>query len=465
MLKNKSLKISVIGRPNVGKSTLVNRLVGRRVCIVGEEAGITRDRKYLDFEWESRPFTIIDTGGITFDKEDQFASSIKEQALAGVGEADAVVFLVDVTSGITKYDAEIAEMIRKEIKIPVYLAVNKVDSPEREPLIYDFYQLGFEKLYPISALHGSQGLSQMLTEIADDLGLQKDEEIEQDQEVIKVAIVGKPNVGKSSLFNKLVGTDRSIVSDHSGTTRDTVDMRLQRYGQVFELVDTAGLRRKAKINDKVERFSTIRSTHAIAGSDVAVLIVDGTDPEIITDQDQKIASLMLDRGTAAVILVNKWDALNDDFDKDNEGLSHEELQAEKAKYLEKFKKQADYKFRFISWAPKQFISAKTGRRTDEVWEMIKEVNEQHKRRVSTSILNKVLADILMYNPPPLVKQKSLNIKYVTQVGTAPPEFLFFCNYPDMVPESYQRFLESQMRQYLGFQGTPIRIRFASSAKK
>ena len=241
MAKNsKSLKIAVIGRPNVGKSTLVNRLVGRKVCIVGEEAGITRDRKHLDFEWDDRKFTIIDTGGMTFGDEDDFGSRINDQSLAGLNEADAAIFILDVTAGITKYDSEIADLLYKEAKIPVYMAANKVDSPEREQLMYEFYQLGFDKLYAISALHGSVGLSDMLTDIINNLdpegqaGL-----VDEEDEIIKVAFVGKPNVGKSSLYNKLIGTDRSIVSDVSGTTRDAINTKVRRHGQEFELIDTS----------------------------------------------------------------------------------------------------------------------------------------------------------------------------------------------------------------------------------
>lgn len=446
MAKNsKSLKIAVIGRPNVGKSTLVNRLVGRKVCIVGEEAGITRDRKHLDFEWDDRKFTIIDTGGMTFGDEDDFGSRINDQSLAGLNEADAAIFILDVTAGITKYDSEIADLLRKEAKIPVYMAANKVDSPEREQLMYEFYQLGFDKLYAISALHGSVGLSDMLTDIINNLdpegqaGL-----VDEEDEIIKVAFVGKPNVGKSSLYNKLIGTDRSIVSDVSGTTRDAINTKVRRHGQEFELIDTAGLRRKTKVRGEVEKYSNVRTTHSIAAADVAVLMLDSTEEEVVSDQDQKIASLIETKGSACVVLLNKWDIFEgkDDITR-----------------MDLFNKNLDYQLRFLSYAEKEYISAVSGQRTDKVWQLIKDTYEQYSRRISTSLLNQVLSDIMTLHSPPIVGQKAIKIKYITQVASKPPEFLLFANYPDLIPDSYVRFLQNQLRTYFGFEGTPIRIRF------
>ncbi len=465
---SRRLKILILGRPNVGKSTLVNRLIGRRVCIVGEKAGITRDRKHLDFDWDGRAFTVIDTGGLTWDNDDAFAGSIREQVLAGVSEADAVVFLTDVSSGITAYDDEVARLLRKEVKLPVYLGVNKVDSPDRELLTPEFYKLGFSKLYNISALHGSHGLSEMLNEISSDLDPERLAAlVERGPQPIRVAVVGKPNVGKSSLFNKLIGEDRSIVSDVSGTTRDAIDMRITRHGQEYELVDTAGLRRKSKVQEEVERYSTIRSTGMIAASDVAVLVIDGSEEEIVSDQDQRIASLINERGKGCVVLVNKWDLVTERILKEAEEGASEEQNADSLTnaYLTKYKQQLDYKLRFVDFAPKEFISVKSGKRTDKIWELIQEVQAERKKRISTSMLNKVVSDILIYTPPPVIGQKAIKIKYASQVGTEPPEFLLFTNYPDLVPEHYIRFLEGQFRQYFGFVGTPIRIRFASSNNK
>jgi GTP-binding protein len=442
-------QISIIGRPNVGKSTLVNRLVGSRLAIVGEEAGITRDRNYIDFEWEGHPFTIVDAGGITFDQQDVFAEDILRQALLGLEQSAAVLFITDV-NGITSEDEKIAELLRRQCAKPVYLAINKVDSHDREMLIYEFYKLGFDKLYPISALHGSHGLSEMLTDMVKDLNVgQSSSTI--DENIIKVAVVGKPNVGKSSLFNKLVGEERSIVSDVSGTTRDAINTKLTRYGQEFELIDTAGLRRKSKVKEEVERFSNIRTTYSIAACDVAVLLIDASEEEIVTDQDQRIAALIEQKGKACVVLINKWDLVSAEIKDDQVKLS-------------KYHEQLDHKLRFIDYAEKEFISAHTGKRTDKVWEMIKKANEEHKKKLTTSILNKVLADISVFQPPPVVKQKAIKVKYITQINVAPPEFLLFTNYPELIPESYKRFLEAQFRQYFGFKGTPIRLNFRGEEK-
>lgn len=446
---SKKLHIAIIGRPNVGKSTLVNRLAGKRLAIVGEKAGITRDRNYVDFEWEGKPYTVVDTGGITFDGYDSFSDEILKQAVHSMDEADAIVFMVDVDSGITAEDDRIAEMLRKETKKPVFVVVNKVDSAEREQLMYEFYKLGFKDLYPVSALHGSHGLGEMLTDITDRHDYSKS--LEEEEEKIKVAVVGKPNVGKSSLFNKLVGEDRSIVSDVSGTTRDSINTKLNRHGQVFELIDTAGLRRKSKVKEEIERFSNIRTTHAIAACDVAVLMIDATDDEIVTDQDQKIASLINQKGRACIVLLNKWDDMDPEIKED-------------AVKLKKYKDQVEYKLRFVNYAEREYISAITGKRTDRVWEMIQKASEEHKKKISTNILNKVIGDINVFHPPPVIKQKAIKIKFVTQVSTAPPEFVFFTNYPELIPESYKRFLTSQFRQYFGFTGSPIRISFRKSEK-
>lgn len=446
----KKTVISIIGRPNVGKSTLVNRLAGQRVAIVGEEAGITRDRNYIDFEWDAKEFTIVDTGGISFDTDDDFADRIYEQAMYGLEEADALIFMVDIAAGITKEDAAIADLLRKKTNKPVYVAANKADSPEREHLVYEFYKLGFENLFAISALHGSHGLGDMLNMIS-----QQHDSTQvkpKNHNEIRVAIVGKPNVGKSSLFNKLLGEERSIVSEISGTTRDAINTRLTRYGHDFELIDTAGLRRKSKVKAEVERFSNIRTTFSIAACDVAVLLIDATEEEIISDQDQKIASLIEERGKACVVLINKWDV----FDP--------EIKEDPVKLI-KYKEQVDFKLRFIDYAPKEYISAISGQRLEKMWQMIIDANTERNRRISTNILNKVLADIMVVTPPPIVKQKAIKLKFITQVDTSPPQFVIFANYPELIPESYTRFIKSQLRQYFGFLGTPIRLSYKEDPQK
>ena len=440
------IQISLVGRPNVGKSTLVNRLAEKKVCIVGEKSGITRDRKEVEFDWEGVPFLINDTGGITFDNQDPFAQDIYDQARIALDNSDAIIFLVDVNAGLTADDERICKILREHYYSKVFLAVNKVDSHEKQNLIYEFYKLGFENLYPVSAMHGSVGLNEMLESIINLHGKNLIAAAKDTEEIIKISFVGKPNVGKSSLYNKLVGEDRSIVSEVSGTTRDSINMFLNRHSAKFELIDTAGLRRKSKVHEEVERYSTLRTTHSIARSDVVILILDGTEEEIVSEQDQKIASLIESKGRACVVAINKWDILPASIKED-------------PVKLEAYKKELHYKLRFINFADVLYISAREGTRTDKIWTAAIAANEQHKRRIETSLLNKVLADILMLHPPPIVKQKSIRIKYVTQIDVAPPTFLFFANYPELLPETYIRFMEKQFREYFGFKGSPILIKF------
>ena len=444
------IKLAIIGRPNVGKSTLLNRLAERRHAIVGEKAGITRDRNYMDFEWDDHSFTVIDTGGLTIDSEDSFTEEIKRQAMIAIDEADAIIFMTDVSTGVTAQDDHVASLLRRNCTKPVYVLANKADSPEREQMAFEFYALGFDKVYPVSALHGSQGLSEMLSDIC--VNFNPEATKAEEEECIRVAIVGKPNVGKSSLFNKLLGEERSIVSEVSGTTRDAINTKLKRHGINFELVDTAGLRRKSKVREEIERFSNIRTTYSIAACDVAVLMIDSEEEEGVTDQDQKIAALIAEKGKACIVLMNKWDLVDPEIKENNVK-------------LEKYKAQLDYKLRFIDYAPKEYISAITGKRTDKIWELINEVNIEHKKRLSTNILNKVISDINVFQPPPVVKQKAIKIKFATQVAVSPPEFVLFTNYPELVPEAYKRFLANQFRQYFGFKGSPIRISFKAEDKK
>lgn len=438
--------ISIIGRPNVGKSTLINRLAGKRVCIVDDQPGVTRDRKYIDVDWSGFPFTVVDTGGLLFNDNSTFSEEILEQAGYSLASASGIVFVVDGTAGVTKADYEVAKFLRgRNGDKPIYLAVNKVDNPDRLDLMYEFYELGFDEVFPISAIHGSQGLGDLLSSIKDRFH-DRAEEIEEEATEINVAIVGKPNVGKSSLFNKLLGESRSIVSDHSGTTRDAIDTKLKRHSNVFNLVDTAGLRRKSKVGEDVEYYSNMRTINAIERSDVVLLMVDATEEEIITDQDKKIASLVIERGKACVVLINKWDLVKE---------------KSKPEFLKDYKAKLDHKLKVIKFAPKEFISAATGQRTDNIWKMIVNVNEEHKRRISTGLLNKVVNELSILNPPPVVKQKVTKIKYASQVSAAPPMFLFFTNNGNLLPESYKRFLERQIREYFGFEGTPIVLKFRS----
>jgi GTP-binding protein len=444
MAKKKPL-ISIIGRPNVGKSTLINRLAGTRVCIVNDQPGVTRDRRYVDVNWEGCGFTVADTGGLDFDEKTLFSKEILEQVTLSIGDSDALIFLVDARAGVNQLDAEVSKFLRKNFKVPVFLAANKVDTPDKEDLIYEFYELGFEKVYPVSAEHGSVGLADMLGDIKDKL---EDLLVEEERvDGIRVSFVGKPNVGKSSLFNKLVGEDRSIVSDVSGTTRDSIDTKLNRHGEVFELVDTAGLRRKSKVDEEIERYSTMRAIKSIERSDVVLMLLDASEEQAVSEQDKKIVNLVTERAKGCIVLVNKWDTLEDKDEK---------------KVITKFKEDVDRELGFISYVPKEYISAKTGQRTDKIWEMIKEVNAERNKKISTGVLNKAFDEIFMINPPPIVKQKGIKIKFVNQVGTRPPTFVFFTNYPDIVPESYRRFLERQIREYFGFEGTPIEIKFKLS---
>lgn len=441
--------ISIIGRPNVGKSTLINRLAGRRICIVDDQPGVTRDRRYIDLAWEGHEMTLVDTGGLVFSEKEDFSDEILKQASKSLEVSDAVILITDVTAGITKLDYEVAEFLRN-YKIPVYVAVNKVDNQKREENAYEFYELGFEKVYPISALHGSSGLGDMLSDLVKELNLEPSSS-EIDDEIIRVSFAGKPNVGKSSLFNKLVGEERSIVSDISGTTRDAIDTRLKRHGQTFELIDTAGLRRKAKVDRGIEKYSNLRTIDSIEKSDVVVLLIDGAAQEIdkddiTTDQDKKIISLIADRGKATVVLVNKWDLVKGKDDP---------------KFLKFYKERLGEELHFISYASKEYISAISGQRTDNLWEMITSAYEQYTRRIPTGTLNKVLSDITLMNPPPLVGQKALKIKYITQAGVKPPTFILFVNDAKLVQETYERYLVRQLREYFGFEGTPIRLRFKS----
>ncbi len=435
--------VAVVGRPNVGKSTFVNRLVGARQSIVDDRPGVTRDRIYFDVEWQHKEFTVIDTGGIIPGNEDEIMLNIFAQAQIACDEADSIIFLVDGKEGINPVDYDIANILRRSKK-PVYLAVNKIDSPERSMMTADFYALALGEPFPVSALHGSGGVGDLLDEITKDF--EKNQETIKNEN-IRIAIVGKPNAGKSSITNALLGEDRVIVSDISGTTRDSIDSKVKYEGEEFILVDTAGIRKKSKVDWGVEKFAVDRAIRAIKDCDIALLIVDAT--EGLTDQDKKISQIIVEAGKGIIVAVNKWDLIED-------------KQANSTvKYEEKLRHDAP----FLGFAPVIFISAKTKQRLVSIYKKSKEIYEQCQKRVSTSILNKIIIEALAMNPPSTKKGKKLRVLYATQIKTAPPTFILFVNNEDLVQDSYKRYLENKMREAFGFTGTPIRLSFRERKEK
>ena len=427
--------IAIVGRPNVGKSTLFNTLAGEKISIVEDTPGVTRDRIYADVTWLDHSLTLIDTGGIEPTTDDQMLMHMRAQAELAMDTADCIIFLTDVRQGLTDSDHQVADMLRRTAK-PVVLVVNKVDSYEKYmPDVYEFYNLGMGEPYPISA-SSKQGLGDMLDAVLETLG-SKAVESEEDERP-KIAIVGKPNVGKSSLVNKLLGEDRVIVSDVAGTTRDAIDTPLKVNGTEYVLIDTAGLRRKSKIKENIERYSIIRTVAAIERADVVVLMIDAV--EGVTEQDAKIAGLAHDRGRGLIIAINKWDAV----EKGNNSVKE---------YTEDIRKVLS----FVPYAEIIFISAKTGQRTGKVFEMIESVIENHAMRVQTGVLNEIMTEAVAMQQPPSDKGKRLKLFYMTQVAVKPPTFVIFVNKKELMHFSYQRYIENQIREVFGFAGTPIRI--------
>ena len=436
--------IAIVGRPNVGKSMLFNKLTGHRTSIVQDTPGVTRDRIYGDCEWCGRTFSLVDTGGIEPGTENDMLKFMRRQAVIGIELADAIVMVVDVKSGVTAADLDVATMLRKSGK-PVCVAVNKCDSVGPvNPDVYEFYQLGIGDLFETSAVHG-HGTGDLLDWCLSHLP--EEDESEEDSEVINVAIVGKPNVGKSSLLNRILGEERVIVSNVAGTTRDAIDSYYENETGKYCFIDTAGMRRKSRIDDIIEKYSNMRTISAIERSDVCLILVDANDG--VTEQDTKIAGLVHEAGKAAIIVVNKWDAVenketNTMRDKENEvrnGLA------------------------YMSYAPVVFLSALTGARCEKLFEVIQQVHAENTSRIPTGQLNSILADATARVQPPTDKGRRLKIYYMTQAGTKPPHFIIFCNDARLFHFSYQRYLENQIREVFGLKGTPVRITIRQKGDK
>ena len=425
--------VAIVGRPNVGKSTLFNRIAGERISIVEDTPGVTRDRIYADAEWLDHHFTLIDTGGLEPDSDDMMLKHMYSQAEIAISSADVILFVVDVRTGMTDMDMQVANILRKADK-PVVLAVNKVDDLAKYGMqVYEFYSLGLGDPFGVS---GGQmiGLGDLLDEVVKHFPADKDDSAEDD--AIKVAIIGKPNVGKSSLVNRILGENRVIVSDVAGTTRDAIDSEYELNGQKYVFIDTAGMRRKAKIKESIEKYSIIRAVAAVERADVCILMINAV--EGITEQDTKVAGIAHEAGKAVIIAVNKWDLI----EKDNHTMN-------------KFLKDIDTEFKYLSYAPRIFISAATGQRATKLFELITMVSENNSRRIATGMLNDVLIEAMAMNQPPAEKGKQLRIYYMTQVSVKPPTFVLFVNDTELLHFSYKRYLENQLRDAFGFVGTPI----------
>ncbi len=426
--------IAVVGRPNVGKSTLFNKLIGKRLSIVDDTPGVTRDRIYGDTEWQGKKVMLVDTGGIEPKTNDIILSGMRSQAQLAIDTANVIIMVCDMQTGVTATDSEIASMLLKSGK-PIVLCVNKCDKiGEVPPEFYEFYNLGLGDPIPVSSVHG-HGTGDLLDAAYEFLPETDDED---DEDIINVAVIGKPNAGKSSLVNKITGEERVIVSDIAGTTRDAIDTLVENKFGKFNFIDTAGLRRNSRVEDKIEKYSVIRAKMAIERADVCVIMIDGVDG--FTEQDSKVAGLALEEGKACIIAVNKWDIV----DKDGQTMDN-------------YRKKLMVDFSFMPYAPIIFISAKTGQRLDRLFELINYVRTQNTMRISTGKLNDILADATARVQPPSDKGKRLKIYYMTQASTCPPTFVCFCNNAELFHFSYQRYLENQIRSTFGLEGTPVRF--------
>ncbi len=427
--------VAIVGRPNVGKSAFFNMVAGKRISIVEETPGVTRDRIYTEAEWRSRKFMLIDTGGIEPYSPDILMQQMKRQAEIAIETADVIIFMTDIKTGVTAADKEVADILRKAGK-PVVLTVNKVDRVgEAPPEIYEFYNLGLGDVFGVSAAHGL-GTGDLLDEVFK--FFPPEMENAEEEGFIKVAVVGKPNVGKSSLVNKLLGEDRMIVSEIPGTTRDAVDTKFDRGDDKFVFIDTAGIRRKSKVDETIERYSTLRSWTAIERADVCLLMIDAL--EGVTEQDTKIAGYAHEQGKASIILVNKWD-----------------LAEKETGTLESYQKNVHEKLSFMTYSPVLFISSLTGQRLGKLFELIRHVYDQSGFRITTGMLNDVLSEAVMMMQPPSDKGKRLKVYYMTQTGVRPPAFVVFVNDIELMHYSYMRYIENHLRKSFGFEGTPIRF--------
>lgn len=428
--------VAIVGRPNVGKSTLFNKLAGKRISIVEDTPGVTRDRVYAEAEWLRHNFTIIDTGGIEVESQDIILAQMRRQAEIAIETADVIIFIVDGKQGLTGSDNEVAQMLRQSKK-PIVLVVNKIDHLQLEANAYEFYNLGIGTPVAISATQGL-GLGDMLDEVV--AHFESIYSNTEDEEYIQVAVVGKPNVGKSSLINKILGEERNIVTDIAGTTRDAIDSKLETEEGKFILIDTAGIRRKSKVQEGIERYSVIRSLAAVERADVVILMLNAT--EELSDQDEKIIGYAHEMKKAIMVIVNKWDLI----EKDD-------------KTMLEYKKRIQAGLSFMAYAPYLFISAKTGQRVHKVLELVKDCYENYSKRIATGILNEVVNKAVLMKEPPTVALKRLKIFYVTQVDTKPPTFIFFVNDPNLLHFSYERYLENQLRNSFEFNGTGIKLIF------